>query len=235
MSDDHTTQAIGAYGSRLSGSNPTPTLDQLAREGMLFEWCYCNNSICSPEVVGFYMGPDGYCWGREAMDLEAESPRQLVMQKQWFSFMLLGRLSYDPTLPDDVFRRTVAESRPRQGTNKELRLTLGDIEAFSCLRFYYAAKVEGACELALFDADSAAEHQAAAVRHLEAALGHWRDYAAVYTRQYRQALLYNRVGIVDVPGLTEQVAADIKLARNWKPGVIGKTPPCRGGGSKFGQ
>ena len=34
------------------------------------------------KVVGFYMGPDGYCWGREAMDLEPESPRQLVMQKQ---------------------------------------------------------------------------------------------------------------------------------------------------------
>jgi len=61
--------------------------------------------------------------------------------------------------------------------------------------------------LALFDADSEAEHQAAAVKHLEAALGHWRDYAAVYIRQYRQPLLYNRVGIVDIHKLTEQAAA----------------------------
>jgi len=295
------------------------------------------------KVVGFYMGPDGYCWGREAMDLDPESPRQLVMQKQWFSFMLWGRLSYDPTLPDEFFqrtlaarfpevpadkllagwsaasrvfpeltrffwgnidlkwlpeaclshprhkgfydvrhfiegagmpesgdltirewrerlltkqpmdgitppevaanlrryaesaKRTVAELRPRQGANKELRLTLGDIEAFACLGFYYAAKIEGACELALFDTDSGAEHQAAAIEHLEAALGHWRDYATVYTKQYRQPLLYNRVGIVDIPRLTEQAAADIELARAWKPGVIGKAPPRKGGGSKFGQ
>lgn len=132
-------------------------------------------------------------------------------------------------------KRTGAELRPRQGANKELRWTLGDIEAFACLESYYAAKIEGACELALFDADAGAEHQAAAVKHLEAALGHWRDYATVYTGQYRQPLLDNRVGIVDIPKLTEQAAADIELARAWKPGVIGKAPPRKGGGSKFGQ
>jgi len=132
-------------------------------------------------------------------------------------------------------KRTGAELRPRQGANKELRLTLGDIEAFACLGFYYAAKIEGACELALFAANAGAEHQAAAVKHLETALGQWRDYAAVYTRQYRQPLLYNRVGIVDIPRLTEQAAADIELARHWKPGVIDKSLPRKGGGSKFGQ
>ena len=190
--------------------------------------------------------------------LEPESPRQLVMQKQWFSFMLWGRLSYDPTLPDDLFKRTlaarfpevpaanlrrhaeaakrtVAELRPKQGTNKELRLTLGDIEAFACLGFYYAAKIEGACELALFDANSKAAHQAAAIKHLEAALGHWREYAAAYTKQYQQPLLYNRVGIVDIPKLAEKAAADIEIARTWKPGSIGKAPARKVGGSKFGQ
>ena len=43
MSDDHTTQAIGAYGNRLAWLNPTPTLDRLAREGMRFDRTYCNN------------------------------------------------------------------------------------------------------------------------------------------------------------------------------------------------
>ena len=43
MSDDHTTQAFGAYGSRLAPLNPTPNIDRLAREGMLFENCFCNN------------------------------------------------------------------------------------------------------------------------------------------------------------------------------------------------
>ena len=54
----------------------------------------------------------------------------------------------------ETAKHTVAELRPRQGANKELRLTLGDMEAFSCLGFYYAAKIEGAGELALFDADA---------------------------------------------------------------------------------
>ena len=297
----------------------------------------------SDKTAGFYMGPDGYCWGREAMDLAPESPRQLVLKKQWFSFMLWGRLSYDPTLPDAFFKRALAcrfpeiraetllagwsaasrifpeitrffwgnidlkwfpeaclshprhkgfytvrhfiegegmpesgdltirewrerllqqqpmegvtplqvaanlrrhaeaalrcvkELRPRQGANKELRQTLGDIEAFACLGFYYAEKIEGACELALFDLNSRPEHQDAAIRHLETALGHWRKYAAVYTGQYRQPLLYNRVGIVHIPKLEEKVAADMDIARAWKPGAIGKAPARRSGASKFGQ
>ena len=32
MSDDHTSQAIGAYKSRLSVLNPTPTIDRLSKE-----------------------------------------------------------------------------------------------------------------------------------------------------------------------------------------------------------
>jgi hypothetical protein len=282
------------------------------------------------KVVGFYMGPDGFCWGREAMDLEPETPRQLVMQKQWFSFMLWGRLSYAPTLSDEFFTRVLAarfpevpadkllagwsaasrvipevtrffwgnidlkwfpeaclrhpgnqgfytvkhfmegkgmpesgdltirqwqdrlkskkpmngttppevaanlrqhaetamkvveELRPKQGTNKELRLTLGDIEAFARLGQFYAARIDGACELALFDAAGDPKHQAVAVKHLERALGHWRDYAAVYAKQYRPAQLYNRVGNVDIPKLAEQVAEDIEIARRWKPQAGGK-------------
>jgi len=48
MSDDHTTQAFGVYGSRLAGLNPTPHIDRLAHEGLLFENAFCTNSICTP-------------------------------------------------------------------------------------------------------------------------------------------------------------------------------------------
>ncbi|MEQ9286433.1 MAG: sulfatase-like hydrolase/transferase [Cyclobacteriaceae bacterium] len=48
MSDDHTSQAFGVYGSRLASLNPTPTIDRLAHEGMLFENAFCTNSICTP-------------------------------------------------------------------------------------------------------------------------------------------------------------------------------------------
>jgi hypothetical protein len=58
-------------------------------------------------------------------------------------------------------------------------------------------------------------------------------HAAAYTRQYRQPLLYNRVGVVDRPKLTEESAEDIELVRQWKGGTIGNAPPRKDGGSKF--
>ena len=45
MSDDHCTRAMGIYGSRLAGLNPTPNLDALARKGMVFDEVFCTNSI----------------------------------------------------------------------------------------------------------------------------------------------------------------------------------------------
>lgn len=48
MSDDHTSQAVGAYGSRLAPLNPTPNIDKLAKDGMIFENCFCTNSISTP-------------------------------------------------------------------------------------------------------------------------------------------------------------------------------------------
>jgi len=45
FTDDHSTAAIGAYGSRI---NSTPNLDRIAQEGMTFENTFCTNSICAP-------------------------------------------------------------------------------------------------------------------------------------------------------------------------------------------
>ena len=63
MSDDHTSQAFGVYGSRLAALNPTPTIDRLAHEGILFENCFCTNSICTPSraciMTGQYSQTNG--------------------------------------------------------------------------------------------------------------------------------------------------------------------------------
>ncbi len=48
FTDDHAPHAIGAYGGHLKVVNPTPTIDKLASEGMLFENSFCTNSICGP-------------------------------------------------------------------------------------------------------------------------------------------------------------------------------------------
>jgi len=66
------------------------------------------SSIPEPEkIVGFYMGPDGYTWGRDFLGKDNISPRPLIIQKQWYSFMLWGRLSYNPNLKDDLFLNTI--------------------------------------------------------------------------------------------------------------------------------
>ncbi len=63
MSDDHCFQAIGAYGSRLARLNPTPTIDGLAKEGILLDNCFCTNSICTPSraciMTGQYSAVNG--------------------------------------------------------------------------------------------------------------------------------------------------------------------------------
>lgn len=56
MSDDHTSQAFGIYGSRLAKLNPTPTLDKIAREGIIFDNAFCNNSICTPSRASIITG-----------------------------------------------------------------------------------------------------------------------------------------------------------------------------------
>jgi arylsulfatase A-like enzyme len=45
MTDDHATQAISSYGSKI---NKTPNIDRIAEAGMRFKNTFCTNSICAP-------------------------------------------------------------------------------------------------------------------------------------------------------------------------------------------
>ena len=56
MSDDHATNAIGAYNARLSHYAKTPNIDKLAEEGTLFENAFCTNSICVPSRATILTG-----------------------------------------------------------------------------------------------------------------------------------------------------------------------------------
>ena len=56
MSDDHAAHALGAYGGRLAALDPTPALDDLASESMLFENAFCTNSICTPSRATLLTG-----------------------------------------------------------------------------------------------------------------------------------------------------------------------------------
>jgi hypothetical protein len=64
------------------------------------------------KIAGFYMGPDGYTWGREFLSTEPDTPRQLVIAKMWYSFLIWGRLAYDPSLPNSHFERILGARFP---------------------------------------------------------------------------------------------------------------------------
>ncbi|QZT38754.1 sulfatase [Halosquirtibacter xylanolyticus] len=94
MSDDHTSQAIGAYHSRLAPLNPTPTIDRIAEEGIRFENAFCTNSICTPSraciITGQYSQTNG------ALDLGSKLPveRQylpLEMKKLGYQTAIIGK------------------------------------------------------------------------------------------------------------------------------------------------
>ena len=62
---------------------------------------------------GFYYGSDGYIWGREFLNTEPETPRQLEMDKHWYHWMLWGRLGYDPGLTNDRFIKILGAHFPQ--------------------------------------------------------------------------------------------------------------------------
>ena len=297
---------------------------------------YVLNMPSADKLAGFYMGPDGFTWGRDFLDRETANQdlgaaRPLVMDKHWYSFMLWGRLSYDPTLPDvhfeEVFRARfpgadarrlysatrsasqiipqitrffwqntdlnwlpeacarydhsvgthlysvvefitgvtmpgaqilnirqwryrltngiameamtplavadalagfanstlslVRELRavPTNLSSHELRQTVGDPEAMAHLGIYYAEKIRGACDLALFDASASEEDRQSAIVHLELALAAWKRYAAVRGAQYLPGF-YSRIGWIDITALVQVVAKDVELARDWQPHAL---------------
>lgn len=81
MADDHTSQAFGIYGSRLASLNPTPNLDKIANEGIIFDNCFVTNSICTPSRATMITGQ--YSQTNGVLDLEGHIPpeRQYLPQE----------------------------------------------------------------------------------------------------------------------------------------------------------
>lgn len=94
MTDDHAAGATGIYGGRLASLNPTPNIDKLAQEGMIFENCFVTNSICTPSrasiMTGQYSQTNGVLdlWG----DLDTEKqylPKE--MKKRGYETAIIGK------------------------------------------------------------------------------------------------------------------------------------------------
>ena len=48
ISDDHASNAISLYGSRLSGVMQTQNIDRIGKEGTWLTGCFCTNAVCTP-------------------------------------------------------------------------------------------------------------------------------------------------------------------------------------------
>ena len=268
--------------------------------------------------AGFYMGPDGYVWGREFISKDPDLSGQLEDNKHWYRFMLWGRLGYDLTLTRDFFEKRLEHRFPETKTallydtwaaasqiipqvnhfffrvndfqfspegciydrgflpvdqffqhpplrgsgilsvqeyassvikkeafdgitpmevsdkldklakkaldgvkairktskpSRELAATLTDMESMAFLGRYYADKIRGAADLAVFRADpKRKKHQVNAVRHLTNAVKEWEAYARVATSQYRPQL-FSRTHYMDWEKLVKEVKKEVETVR----------------------
>ncbi len=58
-------------------------------------------------TAGYYMGSDGYVWGKEFISKNPELSGQLEIKKHWYNFMLWGRLGYDNKLDEPFFIKKI--------------------------------------------------------------------------------------------------------------------------------
>lgn len=112
---------------------------------------------------------------------------------------------------------------PANLITKDEREIIGDNAAMAYLGTYYAEKIRGACHLALFDSTGDEKDRTVALAHLERALAAWTHYAAVRDAQYVPNF-YARIGWIDITAMTKDVAADIDIARRWRPGMVSFDP-----------
>jgi hypothetical protein len=100
---------------------------------------YIANIPSEEKIAGFYMGPDGYVWGRDFLERNpGPGKRPLVMEKQWYSFMLWGRLAYDPSLPDSHFEKALAARHPNASSHHLFRALQGASQVMPLItRFFW--------------------------------------------------------------------------------------------------
>lgn len=111
MTDDHTQQALHAYGHGLLDSTYFPNMDRLAREGALFRNSFVTNSICAPSravlLTGKYSHINGKIDNVAPFDWDQASYPKML-QASGYETALIGKIhlggkpqgyNYSLTLP----------------------------------------------------------------------------------------------------------------------------------------
>lgn len=277
-------------------------------------------TLPADRTAGYLIGSEGYVRGREFIDLEYSKPRPLEISKHGFSFMLWGRMGYNPNLDRTFFEKVLQDQFPTAdpaalleawqaasailplvnrfhwdpadsawspegcmgeggrfhtvldfidppfgpmpgngllsipdtisaitggsaiaGTtplqvadeldgrateaiekaarikvesvlSSQLAQTLADIEAMAWLGRYYAAKIRGAFDYALYKSSGQVNLRASAAEHLRNASECWRVYAQKDTSRYAPQDLA-RTGKLDWWDLWEQSRQEVEFIR----------------------
>lgn len=92
MSDDHSYQAISAYGHPLSRQAPTPNMDRLANEGIRFDKAYVENSLSTPSraclMTGLYSHQNGQRTLEKGIDTTVTFVSELLQQAGYQTAMI---------------------------------------------------------------------------------------------------------------------------------------------------
>ncbi len=94
FSDDHAPHAIGAYGGIYKDLNPTPNIDKLARDGVLFKNSFCTNSICGPSRAVIQTGKHSHINGFMHNGNNFDGSQQTfpkLLQKAGYQTAMIGK------------------------------------------------------------------------------------------------------------------------------------------------
>tara|TARA_R110000868_G_scaffold22400_4_gene91896 strand:+ start:172 stop:1836 length:1665 start_codon:yes stop_codon:yes gene_type:complete len=94
MADDHATQAISAYGHPISQLAPTPNIDRIAKEGVVFKNNFCTNSICGPSRAVILTGKHSHINGFRMNGNRFDGNQQTfpkLLQKAGYKTAMFGK------------------------------------------------------------------------------------------------------------------------------------------------
>ncbi|MBU4459382.1 MAG: hypothetical protein KJ579_02345, partial [Verrucomicrobia bacterium] len=95
-------------------------------------------SMPGPErCAGFLLGAEGAVWGRDVLQRPDAGPQPLTIVKHWLSFMLWGRLGYDPDLSDDVLLAEVRRRFPGADARPLLNAWVAASRVFPAITAFY--------------------------------------------------------------------------------------------------
>ena len=94
FTDDHAPHAIGAYDGIYRQVNPTPNIDKLASQGMLFRNSFCTNSICGPSRAVIQTGKHSHINGFKHNGNLFDASQQTfpkLLQKAGYQTAMIGK------------------------------------------------------------------------------------------------------------------------------------------------